>query len=71
MICEKITSRNNPLIKDTAKLSDKKYRENEGLFAFEGRKLLSEAISSGAPLQRVFATEKAMPEVQRDRKSVV
>ena len=65
MICEKITSRNNPLIKDTAKLSDKKYRENEGLFAFEGRKLLSEAISSGAPLLRVFATEKAMPEVQR------
>ena len=60
---EKITSRNNPLIKDAAKLIDKKYREKEGLFAFEGRKLLAEAISCGAPLQRIFVREKALTEV--------
>jgi len=58
---EKITSRNNPVIKDAAKLSDKKYREKCGLFAFEGRKLLTEALSSNAPLERILVTEKALP----------
>ena len=38
-----ITSRNNRLIIDTAKLSSRKYREENGLFYFEGRKLLEEA----------------------------
>lgn len=63
---ERITSRNNQLIKDTAKLSDKKHREASGLFAFEGRKLLEEAIKSGAPLVRVFVTEKALASVTLD-----
>ncbi len=57
---EKITSRNNPLIKETAKLSDKKYRDKSGLFAFEGRKLLREAIASKAPLEHIFVTESAL-----------
>ena len=58
---EKITSRNNPMIKEIAKLSDKKYRDQAKLFAFEGRKLLEEALKSGAPLQHVFVTERALP----------
>lgn len=58
---EKITSRNNPLIKEIAKLSDKKHRESIGLFAFEGRKLLEEAVKSGVGLQHVFVTERALP----------
>ena len=59
MNLEKITSRNNQFIKDAAKLSDKKYRQQCGLFAFEGRKLLEEAIKSGAPLQNILLTERA------------
>ena len=57
---EIITSRNNQLIKDTAKLSDKKHREAMGLFAFEGRKLLEEAVKNNAPLQQIFVTERAL-----------
>lgn len=61
---EKITSRNNPLIKETAKLSEKKQREASGLFAFEGRKLLNEALLEKLPLEHVFVTEKALPLLQ-------
>ena len=63
MNLEKITSRNNPQIKEIAKLSDKKYRQSASLFAFEGRKLLEEAIKSCVPLQRVYATEKGLESI--------
>ena len=63
MNLEKITSRNNPQIKEIAKLSDKKHRQSASLFAFEGRKLLEEAVKSGAPLQRVYATEKGLESI--------
>ncbi len=53
-----ITSRNNRLIIDMAKLRDKKYRDEKKLFYFEGRKLLEEAISKNAELKYVFLTEK-------------
>ncbi len=55
----KITSRANAAIVETAKLSDKKYREQQGLFCLEGWKLLSEAISANAEIMRVFVTEAA------------
>ncbi len=57
---EKITSRNNPLIKEIAKLSEKKQREATGLFAFEGRKLLNEALLENLPLEHIFITENAV-----------
>lgn len=57
---EKITSRNNPTIKEIAKLSDKKYRQTSGLFAFEGHKLLKEAIASKLPLDNLYVTESAL-----------
>ncbi len=60
---EKITSRNNPLIKEIAKLSDKKYREKNALFCFEGRKLLYEAIGENLLLKYVFVTERAVSSV--------
>lgn len=53
-----ITSRNNRLIIETAKLSSKKYRDENGLFYFEGRKLLDEALANGIVPVRVFLTEK-------------
>lgn len=54
---EVITSRANRLIVETAKLQDRKYRQREKLFFFEGKKLLEEAILQHVPLVRVFVTE--------------
>lgn len=56
---ERITSKNNPSVMAAAKLSDKKYREKEGVFAFEGIKLFREAVQNGAQIRRVFVTEDA------------
>lgn len=55
-----ITSRENPLIKETAALiTDKKARKESGLFVAEGARLCSEAMKSGAEVLRVFLTEEA------------
>ena len=55
-----ITSRDNPLIKETAALlKDKKLRKESGLFVAEGARLCSEAARSGAFVLRVFLTESA------------
>ena len=52
-----ITSRNNPLVTRMAKLSDKKYRDVEGLFRLDGVKLFSEAVSSGVETEYIFIAE--------------
>ena len=44
---ELILSRQNALVKLTASLAERKFREREGLFRFDGKKLL--AISYDAP----------------------
>ncbi len=49
-----IESRSNPLIIRLAKLSDKKYRDREGLFRIDGIKLFSEAVSSGIKTEYIF-----------------
>lgn len=56
---EIITSKNNPAVVAAAKLSDKKYREKTGTFAFEGIKLFEEAHRAGVRFSRVFVTEDA------------
>ena len=56
---EIITSKNNAAVIAASKLSDKKYRERTGTFAFEGIKLFSEALSAGVRFSRVFVTEGA------------
>ncbi len=56
---ERISSKNNPSVVSAAKLSDKKYRERTGTFAFEGIKLFREAIAAGADLREVYVTETA------------
>ena len=53
-----ITSRNNPRITDAIKLKQKKHRDQSKLFYFEGKKLLCEALESGAPILRLFYTER-------------
>lgn len=56
---ERITSRKNPAVIEAAKLSDRKYREASGSFAFEGIKLFEEAINAGADIKSVFVTDAA------------
>jgi len=56
-----ITSRTNPLIQQLCKLHEKKYRAQESLFVFEGKKLLAEAKDSGVELVHVLAVEDMLP----------
>ena len=44
---EVITSTSNTKIKETAKLQQKKYRNETGLFLLEGSKPIEEALCSG------------------------
>ncbi len=53
----KITSVNNELIKETAKLLKRKYREETGLFLIEGEKGVKEAIEAGLKLKHIFVEE--------------
>lgn len=55
-----ISSRQNPLIVACGKYRDKKYRDRDKVFLFEGRKLFNEALISGLQLSRIFVTEDAL-----------
>ncbi|MBE5740697.1 MAG: RNA methyltransferase [Clostridiales bacterium] len=52
-----LTSKNNPLIKETASLKEKKGRKELGLFLVEGAKMVSECAKSGFEIERVFVSE--------------
>ncbi len=56
---ESITSRKNPKIIHACTLSDKKNRDKEGLFTFEGEKLLYEALKENVEIAELFFTERA------------
>lgn len=51
---EEITSVNNGLVKDTAKLNQKKYRDLSNKFLLEGYKAIEEAANSGIELDYIF-----------------
>ncbi len=55
---EKITSRNNEMIKWAASLSEKKGRALSSSFICEGIKLTREALSIGLPVSHIFVNEK-------------
>ena len=55
-----ITSRRNSIVVEAAKLSEKKQRDEAGLFCAEGFKLFEEAACSGLPIKRVFFTREAL-----------
>lgn len=63
---EIITGRKNPLIVRFAKLSDKKYRDAEGLFRIDGIKLYKEAVKSGANIEYTFVAESKKGKVQEE-----
>lgn len=54
---EKITAVSNNLVKETAKLKQKKYRDDSGKFLLEGFKPVYEAFNSGIKLDYVFVNE--------------
>jgi len=53
-----ITSVNNDLIKETAKLLNKKYREESHLFLIEGEKAVQEALDFGIEITKIFTLGK-------------
>lgn len=55
---EKITSTTNEKIKETAKLQQKKYREETGLFLAEGEKAIEGINKSGFEIESLFAKEE-------------
>jgi len=61
----KITSVNNDLVKETAKLLKGKYRDETGLFLIEGEKGVQEALDAGIEIERIFVHE-GFCEIQYD-----
>ena len=55
-----ITSRNNKIICERAKLKDKKFRDSTKLFVFEGRKLFLEAVENGIEIKKIFVTDQGL-----------
>ncbi len=53
----KITSVSNELVKETAKLLQRKYRDEKELFLLEGDKCIKEAIDSGLEIVHIFKEE--------------
>ena len=52
-----LTSKNNPLIKETAGLKEKKGRKELGMFLVEGRKMALECLKSDFEIDRVFVAD--------------
>lgn len=57
-----ITSVNNELVKETAKLQQKKYRNQTGKFLLEGYKSIKEASDCGIEIEHVFVDKKHLGE---------
>lgn len=66
-----ITSKNNPLIKETASLKDKKGRKQLGAFLAEGKKMAAECISAGLTVEKIFVREGFELPLETDPQSVV
>ncbi|RZJ69853.1 RNA methyltransferase [Flavobacterium sp.] len=56
-------------IKRITGLHQKKYRQQEGLFLAEGRKVIGELIASGFALEHLFETESLFAKVPSDKKT--
>lgn len=55
-----ITAVNNKLVKEVAKLHQRKYRQDSGRFLLEGNKVISEAMNSGIEIEHLFVLEKSL-----------
>lgn len=59
-----ITSVKNPLVKKTAKLLNKKYRQKEQCYLIEGFHLVTEALANQVPYQHTLATPAALDDLK-------
>ena len=66
-----LTSKNNPLIKETAALKDKKARKQQGMFLVEGRKMAVECQRSDFEIDRVFVAESYNGEIPFAQEQIV
>ncbi len=57
-----ITSKSNPLIKEIAKLNDKKFRRLKGEYIVEGIKPVRECIAAGCKIKYIICTEELSDE---------
>ena len=57
---QKITSKENAIIKHIIKLKEKKYRNEYNEFIIEGAKILKEAIEEKAKIKRIIISEDAL-----------
>ena len=55
-----ITSKDNEIVKSIKKLKEKKYRDEVGLFIIEGIKLIEEAISEKAKINKIVICEECI-----------
>ena len=63
-----ITSKENPIYKLMKALSQKKVRENSGLFLIEGNRLLEEANNRGVKIKYLIINEtvESVPKINQD-----
>lgn len=66
-----ITSKNNPLVKETATLKDKKGRKLLGSCLVEGRKMAEECHKSGMTIERIFVREGVELSLPVDEEKIV
>ena len=66
-----ITSVNNELVKQTVKLQQKKYRQENKLFLLEGYKCIFEAVKSGINLQQVFVLKEKVSQYNFIKKEII
>ena len=65
-----LTSKNNPLIKETAGLKEKKNRRELGAFLVEGVKMARECLKSGLEIEKIFVVENFDGEIFDESKTV-
>lgn len=63
-----ITSKDNDTIKTIKKLKEKKYRQEQNSYLVEGIKLVSEAISENAEIQKIVICEECIKNNSIDKK---
>lgn len=61
---KQISSVNNQLIKDLAKLNKKKYREDSGLYLIEGFHLVQEALRAHRQFKYLLGTDEALSRIE-------
>ncbi|MBR6722804.1 RNA methyltransferase [bacterium] len=59
-----ITSVNNELVKESAKLQQKKYRTQSGKFLLEGYKAIKEAFDCGIKIDKIFVEKSHLKEYE-------